>query len=308
MDDGLTTRSVRALEAADIASLYIQPLSPGGATLASATGFIVRNSDHTPYLVTNRHVVTGGRQSLAEADKPGSSNVSALRVFFPSAAQFGEWLPVVFELWDSADSEEDQLDHRPRWLEHPDLGWKVDVVAIPLPDNIHVEMHTDMVAYYPSGPVLPRLSITDELYVVGFPLGFDPFKAPGALGVWTRGTVAWHPTLNWQQLPATLLDCRARPGQSGSPVLFYADEYTHFTTSTGERRTGSRQTVDLIGIYSGRIVDGSDIGIVWKRTAIDAIIERGVQPSKPLVTQFADNIVIDDLLRPTSDAADSNCD
>ncbi|MFK0132380.1 trypsin-like peptidase domain-containing protein [Streptomyces rubiginosohelvolus] len=299
VDDGLTTQSPRVLEVPHYASLYVEVLSPTGEHGGrSATGFIVRNSERTPFLMTNRHVVTGGRQSLGKSDGQPRDNVSALRVFFPSTAEPGRCVPVIVDLWDADGSEADVQDHRPAWLEHPDLGWRADVVAIPLPGHIDIEMHTDFAAYYPAGPVLPRLAITDELYVVGFPLGFDPKKAPLPLGVWTRGTIAWHPTLDWQQLPATLLDCRARPGQSGSPVLFYANEYTTFTTARGERRKGNSQTFDLVGIYSGRIVEGSDIGIVWKRSAIETIIECGVRPSEPLVTQLLPEVDRDRLVLP----------
>ncbi|MFE3505944.1 trypsin-like peptidase domain-containing protein [Kitasatospora sp. NPDC059160] len=301
LDDGLSSGFPRVLELPSLASLYIQPLTPMGTVEngRAATGFIVRNTRGMPYLVTNRHVVTG-RNSL-DGDKSSGAAISALRVFLPRADRLGEWLPVVLELWDASEDPDDPV-RRPSWLEHPDLGWKVDVVAIPL-SGPSFERDLDLMAYTVSGAALPRLAVASELHVIGFPLGFDPFKAQVPLGVWTRGTIAWHPSLDWQGLPATLIDCRARPGQSGSPVVFSAAPFTRFVTSAGVIQEADTWTYDLVGIYSGRIVDGSDVGVVWKRSAIDAVVEQGVQPDGPTVSPFDEAVNIEDLLTARTDMA-----
>jgi hypothetical protein len=84
-----------------------------------------------------------------------------------------------------------------------------------------------------------------------------------------------------RNLPAFLIDCRSRPGQSGSPVVFTANEFTRYRHASGRVETGPVH--ELIGIYSGRIHDDADVGVVWKRDAVREIIENGTQPDKPWV-------------------------
>lgn len=77
---------------------------------------------------------------------------------------------------------------------------------------------------------------------------------------------------NFDNLPIQLIDCRTRQGQSGSPVIAYraggsvamADGSSAIFTGPVER---------FIGIYSGRINAESDLGIVWKASAINELIQ-----------------------------------
>jgi hypothetical protein len=71
------------------------------------------------------------------------------------------------------------------------------------------------------------------------------------------------------------------PGPTKSIRLtgrFYADDLTRFRASDGQLRSGLAW--DLVGIYSGRTSDSSDIGIVWKRSAIEAIVEHDQRPDE----------------------------
>jgi hypothetical protein len=49
----------RVIEVPEMASLYIECLGPMRQVVSRATGFVVRDEKASPYLVTNRHVVTG---------------------------------------------------------------------------------------------------------------------------------------------------------------------------------------------------------------------------------------------------------
>jgi hypothetical protein len=277
-DDGLSSGSRRVLEVPALASLYVQPLTPMGTVERgrAATAFVVRNRAGDPFLITNRHVVTG--RNSKNGDQPSGANISALRVLVQMAGPALRWTALVLELGDE--------DGRPLWLEHPEHGGAVDVVAFPL--HSELEESLDLIAYSVAGPACARLDLTTELFVIGYPLGFDPFRASASIGVWTRGTIAWPPGIDWEDLPSTLIDCRARPGQSGSPVVFYADAHTTYLAADGERGTGP--VWDLVGAYSGRITEGSDVGIVWKRSAIDAIVERGCRPLRPLVSPLEESV------------------
>lgn len=107
LNDGMGgSERKRVIEVPEMASLYIECLGPMGQVVSRATGFVVRDEKARPYLVTNRHVVTG-RNSLDENR--------------PSRERPGVWKPCVYDLGDE--------EYKPTWREHPDLGWKVDKAA-----------------------------------------------------------------------------------------------------------------------------------------------------------------------------------
>ncbi len=73
----------------------------------------------------------------------------------------------------------------------------------------------------------------------------------------------------------------SRPGQSGSPVIVYKkDMNNHVITGLNPSNTrgtlviGSKDfNINLLGIYSGRIHKESNIGMVWKTSAIKELID-----------------------------------
>ena len=273
LDDGLSDvpGRKRLAELPMLASLYLQVIGPMGTTGPGATGFVLRDADLAPYLITNRHVVTG-QNTLNDLKVPaGTLPVSALRVAVHKARPLGTWMPVALRLGDD--------EGQPYWLEHPVLGPRVDVIALPL-GGLLEQGGLDLITY-PHLPPAARMELGTELQVIGFPIGFNPIGDDVPLGVWTRGTIAWPPSLPWRNLPAFLIDCRSRPGQSGSPVVFAANEFTRYRHASGRVETGPVH--ELIGAYSGRIHDAADVGIVWKRNAVREIVEHGVRPEKPWV-------------------------
>ena len=173
--------------------------------------------------------------------------------------KLGNWLPKVEKLYDESGS--------PRWFEHPVHGSKVDCVALPL-------METEGVHFYPyneygkSSPVY--LSPADSVSVIGFPFGL---MGGGACAIWATGFIASEPKMNLNDLPLMLIDCRGRPGQSGSPVLVHKpnggpiDAGDHFAGALGGPITIA------LGIYSGRINKHSDLGMVWKMSAVWDIVD-----------------------------------
>lgn len=218
LDDGLSDApgKKRVAELPMLASLYLQVISPMDTTGPGATGFVLRDADLTPYLVTNRHVVTG-QNSLNGLKVPAHTlPVSALRVAVHKAGPLGRWMPVALRLGDD--------EGQPYWLEHPVHGPQVDVIALPFGGLLEQD-GLDLITY-PRLPPIARMELGTELQVIGFPVGFNLVGDDVPLGVWTRGTIAWPPNLSWRDLPAFLIDCRSRPGQSGSPVVFTANEFT----------------------------------------------------------------------------------
>jgi hypothetical protein len=250
------------------ASQFLEVLSPTGRRYGTATGFFMRNSSGTVFLVTNRHVVTGRHWETNKLD--GHVAPSALRftvpVSVPSGAA-GFWTQIAIGLGDA--------DDLPVWLEHPTHGRRVDVVAIPISETTQDAFGRDLdFVTYASGASPARLGIANDVYTIGFPVGVDPVNH-AAFPLWIRGSVAWPPRLDWHDLPAFVIDSRTRQGQSGSPVVIYADETMACVTPANERAFGPAW--GLVGVYSGRIHSDSDIGIVWKRSALDEIVEHGAR-------------------------------
>ena len=222
-----------------------------------------------PHLITSRKIITGR--------EPGSDQTAAGYVTAPAALiadfqQTGEpngWRPVVLPLGDEHG--------QPLWREHPEHGHAVDVAALPLRFDPVAE-RVDLIEYDHHFETA-RLDVASELFVIGFPSAYNPQLVFTMLGIWMRGTIAWPPDQDWCGLPCTLLDCRTRTGQAGSPVIFWADASKQYINYRHELATGPAWS--LVGLYGGRIDPGTDIGVVWKKSAIEEVVVRGRAPTAP---------------------------
>lgn len=170
--------------------------------------------------------------------------------------QTGHWKLVEEPLYEAG---------QPRWKEDPTHGPKVDIAALPLTNLEQVQLYPyDLVNPGPDIAVGPAEIVS----VIGFPFGLS---AGGAMAIWATGFVASEPNLDYNGLPIFLIDCRSRKGQSGSPVIAYRPDGAAVRTASGTSfHNGS--IFRLLGIYSGRINEQSDIGIVWKTSAIQALV------------------------------------
>lgn len=238
-----------------IQSLLIQ-MHFSGQALSTGTGFVV-NSRVGPVLVTNRHNVTGRHQ---ESDQPLSNTggvPNEIVITHNDKAKLGTWVEKLEPLYDP--------DGQPRWKEHPSLGGKADFVALPLTQLKDVELYP----YDPqqNGPDI-LIGPADTVSVIGFPFGLT---AGGYFGVWATGFLASEMAINYNNMPIFLIDCRSRPGQSGSPVIAYRSGGL-VAMSNGESVALSEPVQRFLGIYSGRINAESDLGMVWKAGAIAELI------------------------------------
>lgn len=149
-------------------------------------------------------------------------------------------------------------------MEHPTGGGNFDFVALPLSDTDGI----DAFCYDPKHTgVNLMVGPSDVVSVVGFPFGLS---TGGALAIWATGFVASEPFLSNE--PNFLIDCRARPGQSGSAVLSYSSGGAAATDDGGTSIFGG-PVFRFLGIYSGRINDQSDLGIVWKASALQELVD-----------------------------------
>ena len=103
--------------------------------------------------------------------------------------------------------------------------------------------------------------------VVGFPFG----ESVGNLPIWVTGFIGSEPEMWCKGLPTMLVDCRTRTGLSGAPVVLQRN-FGSVVLEDGSFIADGRPRSRLLGVYSGRINDQSDIGIVWKTTAIRELV------------------------------------
>ena len=245
-----------AITKPSIQSLMIE-MQFNGQRLATGTAFVVNTPTQGPHLITNRHNVTGCNQDTGDPISKTAGIPNQIIIAHNQKNQLGNW---VFR------SEALYINGVPLWVEHPTLGPKADFVALKLTSLIDVDLYP----YDPANPG-PQIHVgpADTVSVIGFPFGMT---AGGMFGIWATGFLASEPSIDFNNLPIQLIDCRSREGQSGSPVLAYraggavamADGGSAVFTGPVER---------FIGIYSGRINKESDLGMVWKATAIAQLIQ-----------------------------------
>jgi hypothetical protein len=238
-----------------IKSLYLE-LYFKDQRLASGTGFTAPSP--TGYvLVTARHNVTGRHQQSGIAISSNGGTPDRVKIFFMGKTA-EERVPKIERLLDDQGM--------PLWIEHPKWGAEADFVALRLTDIEGITIHS----YHMFMPE-PDLEIVagEVVSVVGYPFGnLENEHCP----IWATGFVATDLALEYAGLPQFLIDCRSRPGQSGSPVIAHrkaGDTIAVERTALGARPLVLRgQITRFLGIYSGRINSESDLGIVWKKQPI----------------------------------------
>ena len=234
--------------------------------LSTATGFVVRESPEDHFLVTNRHVVTGRRQVTGECIRKDALVPTQVTAHFTPQVGSASY-SLELSLGDVEALMYDDPDGNRLWFEHPRFGASVDVVAIPFPTPPRAAVVPfEGPRWPPSAPLWP----TTRLSVVGFPFGH---RGSGNLAIWTAATIASEPDLDYEDLPSFLIDARTRGGQSGSPVLYYRSPEDPIVDRLGNMKWNGDPRLELVGVYSGRLRDDSDLGIVWKASVIQDIID-----------------------------------
>ncbi len=239
-------------------SVYLQ-MQFNGTAIAKGTGFVA-NSSRGPVLVTARHNVTGRHHDTNQPLSSSGGIPNEVLILYNRKGPVGHWVGRVrhTELLLTGES--------PRWIEHPRLGSQADFVALPL-----TQIDDAQLSPYSLGIDDPQIKIspTDTVSVVGFPFGLI---SEGSLAIWATGFVATEPAIDHDGLPVFLIDCRARQGQSGSPVVAHRNPgVVSLEDGSSAIRLGPANR--FLGIYSGRINIESDLGIVWKASAIRELVD-----------------------------------
>ena len=258
----------------------------GGCPTASgrATAFFWERAEQW-YLITNIHVVTGWNHDTGTALSPTG--------FTPTHLSFE--LSIDIEEGDTAGELVQRKgyripleeDGRPLWFEHPIHGPRVDVAAIPVFAapchetlselgarrilNDPVNNHSDWVPF--------DVASGEDAFVLGYPKGMSTRGFP----IWKRASIASEPDIDVDDLPKILVDTATREGMSGAPVVAVRRGIT-MPTGKFDAQTILGETMNFIGVYSGRIGEdelGVQLGIVWKESVINEIIDGCVRGKSP---------------------------
>ena len=224
--------------------------------LADATGFLYQY-DGTYWLITNYHNVTGVDMVTRERISNMAASPTAIEVPLMVRKNPPVWENAIFSLYQNES---------PLWYVHPIYGEKVDVVALPVSSNGRgYELKAMSDDYILTKDAIPK--VADDVFILGYPYS----KGSSSLPIWKRGSIAYEPELDVDDLPLLYVDTASRPGMSGSPVVY--------------RRYGMNNMgihdFNLIGIYSGRVNTETELdtqlGLVWKAQVIEEIIKGGVR-------------------------------
>ena len=242
---------------------HIQCLKQGQRN-SVATGFFYVHKDNL-YLITNRHVV------ISEVDNYFPDEIQLRLHMTPSdLSQNADYLVPLYD-----------RNANPLWLQHPQYGKEVDVVALPM-DKDQISSRFFVKAFSESDhiPQDMDISIGEDVIVMGYPLGFH--DALHNLPIVRNALMATVYPVPFGGMPAVLIDARLHRGTSGSPVLTKASNIIR-------RIDGSTSFMDkavqyLVGVQSGawdsknrdpKIDEPLGLNLVWFASLIPEIITQG---------------------------------
>jgi hypothetical protein len=235
--------------------------------ISTATAFTWQRSDKH-YLITNWHAVSGRNPNTDEHLCPMAAEPNILYGLINTVGTENVLAQHGFAIRLRQDPDE------VAWLVHPTHKRKIDVVAIPLTEDLISSAHLHSINQMGSPDL--RVSIGMDVFVLGYPFDIDEH---GPLPVWKRGSIASEPDLVPHVKNYLLVDTASRPGMSGSPVILRSWG-THMTEGGGATLS-TGQANKFIGIYSGRLHTNDpidvQIGMVWSPSFVDEIIDGGLR-------------------------------
>ncbi len=255
----------KTVNIASTTSVYIEAYYDG-QLLSNATGFFAKLQKTPLSLITNWHVVSGRNQLTDEVLHSKGAIPNQLKIYYHAKGHTGVWKHIDIPLLDA--------NGNPLWKEHSSFGKKVDIVALRFP-NVGNSFTPSFDPSWTDNKY--HLGVSDQVSIVGFPFGISAaqetygynLKTP----IWSNGHVASEPDIDIDGLPLFYIDCRARKGQSGSPVIGTRDKGAYRYIFKGKTLV-TGQLFNLWGLYSGRIHKDSDIGRVWKNSAIIDVLQQ----------------------------------
>ncbi|MEP9388214.1 trypsin-like peptidase domain-containing protein [Mesorhizobium sp. KR9-304] len=264
----------------------VETFAPTGTKIDQGTVFFYKRDASWLYLVTNWHVVTGRSPFEPKKSRTGAVPV---RLHMLLHKNIGPDTFSVSQKFDFSLSINDEEGESPYWIEHPELKYRIDIAVIRLPNDGKLEKQATFRFLAEDKDIETKYTIEPmaDAFVIGYPWGFS--SGDGVIPLYKRGSVASDPRLNYGGLPRFLIDCRTAAGMSGAPVL--ASRHGIWVPNGKfDDSTVIGTVTNFAGVYSGRLeakhADAaandaiSELGIVWKQSALDRIIEAGVPGTK----------------------------
>lgn len=227
--------------------------------MATGTEFLAYSPQRKIFLLTARHNLTGKDQKSNQPLSDHGGVPNRVRIWHCPLGISGAWISRDETLFDD--------ENTPRWVEHPHLGPEADIVGLPL-TNLRGALYSLYKLQEPTARI--SAAVSAPVSVVGFPFGL---RVDGTQPVWATGSIASEFYTDYDGKPQFLIDCRARQGQSGSPVILYrhSGEFVEEARGGGTVLAGGA-IWRLLGLYSGRINSESDLGIVWRLNALRELL------------------------------------
>lgn len=260
-------------------------------TLAYGSAFIYELDGNT-YLVTARHNLTGRHWQTNACLGGYPVPPTHIKVVFLAKPPSEGWRLTPLETNPRVASTQFLAkafatavvgeDWQPLWKEHPEFGSGMDVAVLPInitDDDLLITAWNSPRATppLPSDARWPDLAPGHDVFVVGYP---DALSTGPLFPLWIRGTIASEPhfghTVDGRILPLMLVDARTRKGQSGSAVIRTMPVGLFVQRVDGNPAVIQSAQSQIIGVYSGRTSDESDLGYVWRMDEVDAICTNGV--------------------------------
>jgi len=220
-----------------------------------ASGFFYVHDDDL-YFITNRHVVV---------DKEDCHCPDELRLkLHKDLDNLHDNGVYPLPLYDNS---------KPCWLEHPSGKDKIDVVAVPVDKENISEFHVKPFTTddLPQKITIARLSIWDNLTVIGYPKGH--YDGSHNLPIIRSAAFASVPNVPFKNEPRVLIDAQLHDGTSGSPVILGPGIYYNTNLGMLEHRNGYA----LMGVHSGEF-DRSETELslhnVWLAGLVPDIISQ----------------------------------
>lgn len=248
------------VERLSLASLLIRTMA-AEQKLIEATGFVVHH-DGKPFLVTARHILRGRHPQTNHILHESGATPTRVVIFHHDTELLGGRITKSEPLYDEEVNE--------LWLDHPTRGGGVDLCALPLTNVEGVRLF----AHDPFRP-MPTLDgqplgwrVAEPVNIIGFPLGF---QRASATAIWAAGSVASEPSLDWDGLPAFLVNTPPRLGSFGAPVLLYWPPGL-VRLEDGSTRPSARVLHHLLGVYAGSLGKDTGLGLVWRASLLQEIL------------------------------------